>query len=113
MVKEVKESNTRRVDEKVKSMIRIDGVKIISSSHSTQTFYRYRAYYFPPLSLGARYELSLFQYFIQQQLSITHQFSSSSIGDGRFDSNTKKSFKCAAAAAKDTEDVAFRSEEAK
>ena len=40
----VKESNKRRVDEKVKSMIRIDGLKI-SISHSTQTFYQ--AHYFP------------------------------------------------------------------
>ena len=70
MVKEVKESNKRRVDEKVKSMIRIDGLKKISTTHSTQTFYQ--AYYFPPLSLaGARYELSLFHHVIQQQLSIS------------------------------------------
>ena len=79
----MKESNKRRVDEKVKSMIRIVGLKI-STSHSTQTFCQ--AYYFPPLSLGARYELALFHHVIQQQLSITQQISSSSVGDGRVDS---------------------------
>ena len=62
----------------------------------------------------ARYEqLSLIHHVIQQQLSITQHISSSSEGDGRVDSNTKKSSKCTAAAAKDTEDVASRSEEAK
>ncbi len=36
-----------------------DGLKKISTTHSTQTFYQ--AYYFPPLSLaGTSYELSLF-----------------------------------------------------
>ncbi len=97
MVKEVKESNKRRVDEKVKSMIRIDGLKI-STSHSTHTFCQ--AYYFPPLSPGARYVLSLFHHVIQQQLSIKQQ-SSSSVGDGRVDSIMKKSSNSAAAAAKD------------
>ena len=37
MAKQMKESNKRRVDEKVKSMIRIDGLKIFTS-HSTQPF---------------------------------------------------------------------------
>ena len=110
-MKEVKESNKRRIDEKVKSIDK-DGLKI-STSHSTQTFYQ--AYYFSPLSLGARYVLSLFHHVIQQQqLSIKQQNSSSrSVGDGRVDSNTKKSSNCAAAAAKDTEDVESQSEEAK
>eukprot|EP00574_Skeletonema_japonicum_P001214 CAMPEP_0201739048 /NCGR_PEP_ID=MMETSP0593-20130828/45573_1 /ASSEMBLY_ACC=CAM_ASM_000672 /TAXON_ID=267983 /ORGANISM="Skeletonema japonicum, Strain CCMP2506" /LENGTH=48 /DNA_ID= /DNA_START= /DNA_END= /DNA_ORIENTATION= len=45
----------------------------------------------------------------QQQLSIKQQHSS--VGDGRVDSITKKSSN--GAAAKDTEDVASRSKEAK
>ena len=77
--KQMKESNKRRVDEKVKNMIRIVGLKI-SMVH-------------------------LIPHRLSTRLIISPHY---------HDSNTKKSSKCAAAAAaKDTEDVASRSEEAK